>query len=137
VIGRLLHAQLTRFLTVGAIVAAVYFSVTTALVVLAGAPTQLAVIAGYVCAVVVHFTANRRFVFASSSGYALHLTAQGGRYLIVVLSSYTCTAILVGLANRAELPELPVALAIPVLFAAITFVTLRGWVFRAHAAKAE
>jgi putative flippase GtrA len=137
VIGRLLHAQLTRFAIVGTIVAAGYFAVTTALVVLAGAPTQLAVIAGYVCAVAVHFTANRKFVFASSSGYALHVTAQGSRYLIVSLSSYACTAILVALAHRADLPELLVALGIPVLFAAITFVTLRGWVFRAHAAKPE
>ena len=136
-IRRLLHAQVTRFAIVGTVVAAVYFVVTTALVVLADAPTQLAVIVGYVCSLAVHFTANRKFVFASDHGYALHLTAQGSRYLVVALSSYACTAIFVGLAHRANLPELLVALGIPVLFAAVTFFTLRGWVFRAHAAKAE
>jgi putative flippase GtrA len=137
VISSLLHAQVTRFAIVGTIVAAVYFAVTTALVVLAGAPTQLAVVIGYICSLAVHFTANRKFVFASSHGYALHLSAQGSRYLVVALSSYACTAILVALAHRAGLPELLVALVIPVLFAAVTFLTLRGWVFRPHAAKIE
>lgn len=136
-ITRLLHAQVTRFALTGAVVAAVYTAVTTGLVLLADAPTQLAVIVGYVCAIAVHFTANRKFVFASSHAYALHLSAQGSRYLVVALSSYACTTILVALAHRAGHPELLVALVIPVLFAAITFLTLRGWVFRAHASKAE
>ena len=76
-------------------------------------------------------------MFASSTGYALHLTAQGSRYLVVALSSYGCTALLVALAKQAGLPELLVALGVPVLFAAFTFVALRGWVFKAHPAKAE
>jgi putative flippase GtrA len=134
---RLLHAQFTRFALTGMVVSAVYFIVTTSLVVLADAPTQLAVIVGYICALAVHFTANRHFVFASSTGYVLHLTGQGSRYLVVALSSYGCTALLVALAKQAGLPELLVALAVPVLFAAFTFVALRGWVFRAHAAEAE
>jgi putative flippase GtrA len=137
VIRGLLHAQITRFALTGTVVAAVYFAVTTALVVLADASTQLAVVVGYLCSLAVHFTANRRFVFASSTGYALHLSVQGSRYLVVALSSYGCTALLVALAKRTDLPELLVALAVPVLFAAVTFVTLRGWVFRAHPAKAE
>jgi putative flippase GtrA len=137
VITRLLHAQVTKFALTGAVVAAVYTAVTTGLVVLADAPPQLAVIVGYVCAIAVHFTANRKFVFASSHGYALHLSAQGSRYLAVALSSYACTAILVAFARRFGLSELLVALVIPVLFAAINFLTLRGWVFRAHASKAE
>lgn len=134
---RLFHAQFTRFALTGTIVAGVYFTVTTALVVLAGAPTQLAVIIGYICSLAVHFTANRNFVFASSTGYALHMTAQGSRYIVVALSSYGCTALLVALAKQAGFPELLVALGVPVLFAAFTFVALRGWVFRAHPAKAE
>lgn len=136
-IRNLLHAQFTRFALTGTVVAAVYLAVTTALAVLADAPTQLAVVVGYVCSLAVHFTANRRFVFASSAGYALHLSAQGSRYLVVVLSSYGCTALLVALAKRTDLPELLVALGVPVLFAAVTFVTLRGWVFRAHPAEAD
>jgi hypothetical protein len=67
VMRRLLHAQFTRFALTGMIVAAVYTIVTTSLVVLADAPTQLAVIVGYICALAVHFTANRHFVFASST----------------------------------------------------------------------
>jgi putative flippase GtrA len=137
VISRLLHAQVARFALTGAVVAAVYTAVTTGLVVLVDAPPQMAVIVGYVCAIAVHFTANRKFVFASSHGYALHLSAQGSRYLVVALSSYACTAILVALAHRFGLPELLVALVIPILFAGINFLTLRGWVFRAHASKAE
>jgi putative flippase GtrA len=137
VIRGILHLQVTRFALTGTFVALVYSAVTTAVAVLADAPTQVAVAVGYLCALAVHFTANRRFVFASSSGYALHLSAQGGRYLVVVLSSYSCTALLVALAKRADVPQLLVALGVPVLFAAFTFVTLRGWVFRAHPAKAD
>jgi putative flippase GtrA len=137
VIRRLLHAQVTRFALTGAFVAAVYFAVTTGLAVLAGAPTQLAVIVGYLCSLAVHFTANRQFVFASSGGYAHHLSAQGSRYILVALCSYSCTALLVALAERADLPELLVALVVPILFAAVTFFTLRSWVFQAPAAKTD
>lgn len=125
------RARFLRFALTGALVAAVYFAVTTALAVLAHAPTQLAVVVGYVCSLALHFTMNRRFVFDSSTGYALHLTSQGSRYLVVALSSYACTALLVALSKRADLPQLLVALAVPIVFAAITFFTLRGWVFRA------
>lgn len=130
--GRLLllpRAQLAKFALTGTLVAAVYFAVTTALV-LAGAPTQLAVVVAYACSLAVHFTVNRRFVFASSSGYALHLSAQGRRYLVVALSSYACTALVVALASRTDIPQLLVALGVPVVFTAFTFLTLRGWVFR-------
>jgi putative flippase GtrA len=126
----LLRAKLARFALTGTLVAALYFSVTTALTLLVGAPTQLAVVVGYVLAVALHFTMNRRFVFASTTGYAHHLTAQGSRYLVVVLSSYACTALVVALADRAGLPELIAALGTPVAFAALSFFTLRGWVFR-------
>jgi len=137
VMRRLLHAQVTRFVLTGAFVAAVYFVVTTGLVVIAGAPTQLAVVVGYLCSLAVHFTANRHFVFASSDGYEHHLSAQGRRYILVALCSYTCTALLVALAERVDLPELAVALVVPILFAALTFFTLRSWVFRAPAAKID
>lgn len=126
----LLRARFVRFALTGTLVAAVYLAITTALIVLFDAPAQLAVAVAYACSLALHFTVNRRFVFASSSGYALHLSAQGSRYVVVALSSYACTAILVALSKRLGLPELLVALAIPVAFAAFTFVTLRGWVFR-------
>jgi putative flippase GtrA len=123
------HLQLAKFAATGTLVAAIYFVITTALV-LAGAPTQVAVVVAYACSLAVHFTVNRRFVFVSSSGYALHLSAQGSRYLVVALSSYACTALAVALAARAGIPSLLAALGVPVLFAAVSFLTLRGWVFR-------
>jgi len=134
-IRRLLRVRVVRFALTGTLVAIVYLVVTSALTVLAGAPTQLAVIVGYVCSLAVHFTVNRRFVFGSSTGYALHLSAQGARYLAVALSSYGLTALSVALAKRADVPELAAALGIPVAFAAVTFLTLRGWVFRAAEAE--
>jgi putative flippase GtrA len=129
-LASLSRAQFVRFALTGTLVAAVYFAVTTALIVLAEAPAQLAVVIAYVCSIALHFTINRRFVFSSSSGYAFHLSAQGGRYLLVALSSYALTALVVALAGRAGLPELPVALATPVAFTALNFFVLRGWVFR-------
>jgi putative flippase GtrA len=131
----LLRARIVKFALTGTLVAIVYLVVTSALSVLAGAPTQLAVIVGYVCSLAVHFTVNRRFVFASSTGYALHLSAQGTRYLTVAFSSYALTALLVALSRRADIPELVAALGMPVAFAAVTFLTLRGWVFRAAEAE--
>ncbi len=89
----LLRVKLAKFALTGTLVAAVYFAVTAALTLLVGAPTQVAVVVGYVVSVTLHFMVNRRFVFASSTGYAHHLTAQGSRYLVVALSSYACTAL--------------------------------------------
>jgi putative flippase GtrA len=126
----LARAQFVRFALTGALVAAVYFAVATALIVLADAPAQLAVVIAYVCSIALHFTVNRGFVFSSTSGYAFHLSAQGGRYLLVALSSYALTALAVALAGSVGLPELVVALATPVAFTALNFFVLRAWVFR-------
>ena len=63
------RVQFAKFALTGTLVAAIYFAVTTALV-LAGLHAQLAVIVAYICSLAVHFTVNRRFVFGSSSGYA-------------------------------------------------------------------
>jgi putative flippase GtrA len=128
------RAQFVRFALTGALVAAVYFAVTTALIV-SGTPAQLAVRLAYVCAIALHFTINRRFVFSSSSGYAFHLSSQGGRYLLVAVSAYGLTALVVALAGRADFPELLVALATPVAFTAFNFFVLRSWVFRSATAR--
>jgi putative flippase GtrA len=123
--------QLLRFAFTGALVAVLYFAVLTGLVVLADAPAQVALVVAFVTAVVVHFTLNRQFVFGSETTYALHLTAQGVRYLGVAFASYLVNA--VALATLPDLTGLPELLVVAVTTAAVTvftFVALRGWVFR-------
>jgi putative flippase GtrA len=126
--------QLWRFAFTGTVVAALYFAVLTGLVVLADVPAQVALIVAFVTAVVVHFTLNRQFVFGSETTYALHLTAQGVRYLGVALASYLINAVaLATLPGLTGLPELAVVAVTTAAVTVFTFVVLRGWVFRASA----
>lgn len=136
---RRVHAkQLWRFAFTGTVVAALYFAVLTGLVILAEAPPQVALVAAYVSGVVVHFTLNRQFVFGSETTYALHLTAQGVRYLGVALGSYLVNAAaLATLPGLTGLPELMVVTLTTAAVTIFTFVALRGWVFRRSAASTE
>ena len=77
-----------------------------------------------------HFTLNRKFVFASDSGYALHLTAQGVRYVSVALTSFAVTSAAVALLpGPLDVSPLAVFYAVSLLAAAVSFLALRGWVF--------
>ena len=118
-----------RFAVTGGIVAVAYFAVTSALVGLAGVPAQLAIALGYAATLTLHFTLNRRFVFVSQRGYAMRLSSQGARYVVVALCSYALTAVVVAAAGRANVPELAAGLLTPLVLAGISFVVLRTWVF--------
>ena len=128
--------EIWRFILTGGIVTAVYFVTATTLIVLLGTEAQAAVVVAYVLSLAVHFTINRQFVFGSASSYAHSLSGQGIRYLVVALFSYAATAIAVAASRRTEVPELAPALATPVIFAAVTFLVLRGWVFRSSSSLA-
>jgi putative flippase GtrA len=121
---------LTRFALSGAAVAAVHLAIVTVLT-LAGLPIQIALVIGYVAAISLHFTLNRRFVFATDAGYHHRLSAQGARYLVVAVSSYAITAAcLATLPGALGVPELAVFFAVTAVLAVVSFVTLRAWVFR-------
>jgi putative flippase GtrA len=122
---------LSRFALTGVLVAVVHYSAVTALA-LAGTPIQAAVAIGFVLAVCTHFTLNRQWVFSSDEGYALHISHQGARYLVVAACSYAATAIGVAvLPDALGIPDLAAFFLVSAVMACVGFVVLRLWVFRA------
>jgi putative flippase GtrA len=100
------------------------------LLVAVGVSDQLAVAGAYFSALVLHFTLNRKFVFARDSGYALHFTAQGVRYVSVALTSFAVTSAAVALLpGPLDISPLAVFYAVSLLGAAVGFIALRSWVF--------
>jgi putative flippase GtrA len=123
-------AVVSKFALTGALVGATHLGLVSLMVVF-GIPIQLALALGYVVALVVHFTMNRQWVFAADAGYALHVSAQGMRYLVCAGLSYAVTAIAVAvLPGLLGLPELAVFFLSAIGMAGITFVMLNFWVFR-------
>ena len=59
--------------------------------VLGGVPIQAALAISFVIALALHFTLNRQWVFTHDSGYALHFSRQGLRYLLAAGLSYAGT----------------------------------------------
>jgi putative flippase GtrA len=92
--------RLARFALSGVAVQAAYTALMAALLLGAGLPRQAALSLAYVGALTVHFTLNRRFVFAPDEGYALGLSAHGARYLVTAVAVYAVTAL-----GLAVLPE--------------------------------
>jgi putative flippase GtrA len=128
-VRRLLGHTPIRFVLSGGAVAVCQFA-TMPLLVAAGASDQLAVAGAYFSALVLHFTLNREFVFASDSGYALHLTAQGVRYVLVALTSFAVTSAAVALLpGPLDVSPIAVFYVVSVLTAAVSFLVLRSWVF--------
>ncbi len=110
--------QGARFALAGAIVTVVYLGVTTLLATVFGIHFQVALIIGFSCGLVVHFTLQRQFVWAHGDEYALPIHRQAGRYLIVAAAQYGVTA-----ASTALLPS---ALGVPteVVYLATVFVVV-------------
>lgn len=136
-IGGLFHrlppaAVISKFAVTGALVGGTHLGIVT-LMVLGGVPIQLALALAYVVALLTHFTMNRQWVFASDSGYALHFSGQGGRYLLVAALSYAGTAISVAvLPDPLGVPELAVFVVATCAMALVSFTLLHLWVFRTH-----
>ena len=123
--------MLLKFITTGALVAAVQLGLVTVQVLL-GVPIQLALVLTYVVVLALHFTLNRQWVFTSATGYAVHLSRQGGRYLLVAATSYLGTAL--GIAVLPALfgiPELAAFFLATAVMACFSFLTLHLWIFRA------
>jgi putative flippase GtrA len=126
---------LARFAFSGGVVAVVHMTVMTVLVGVLDAPVQPSLLIAYCAAVAVHFSMNRNLVFAGDAGFALHLSAQGMRYLGLVLFSYGATALsLAVLPDILDLPVLVVYFGTIACLSIVSFTVLQGLIFHPPAA---
>lgn len=119
-----------RYGLAGATVAGVYLAIPVGLSTAFGTGIEIAIPIAYVLAVCLHFTLQRRFVFAHVSQFALSGRQQAARYVMVGAIQYPTTALatallpsLLGISARATF--VLVTLIISVIF----FLVLRGLVF--------
>jgi len=133
-----LLGQGTRYALAGAAVALVYLLTTTALATLVHLHFQLALAIGFCTAVAVHFTLQRKFVWAASGEYALPLHRQTVRYLATAGTQYGLTAAGTSLLPAAlGLPVEVVYLALAAILVSTNFVVFRNVVFHPEAGRAE
>jgi putative flippase GtrA len=126
---------LARFAFTGGVVALVHMTIMTSLVGLLDAPAQPSLLIAYCGAVAVHFSMNRNLVFTSDAGFALHLSAQGTRYLGLVLFSYGTSALsLAVLPGILDLPVLVVYFGTIACLSVVSFTVLQGLIFHPPAA---
>jgi putative flippase GtrA len=120
-----------RFLLAAGTVTVVHLSLVTTMVLL-GLSIQPALAIAYVVSLIIHFTLNRQWVFASDDGYAFHLNAQGTRYISVAIVSYGLNAIgLAVLPALLGIPELAAFFLLTFGVGCVSFFVLRRWIFRA------
>lgn len=100
-----LRGQIVRFGLAGGLVTLLYLTVTTALSQLLDLPFEIALAIGFCCALLLHFTLQRLFVWSHSDGFALPMHHQVRRYLVMAGTQYGCTA--------ASTAVLPGALGVP------------------------
>jgi putative flippase GtrA len=125
-------AVLSKFALTGALVGAVHLGLVTVLA-LVGVPIQVALAVSFVLALALHFTLNRQWVFTHDSGYALHLSRQGLRYLVAAAISYAGTSIAVAvLPDALGIPELAAFFIAALAMACVSFTILHLWVFHAR-----
>jgi putative flippase GtrA len=84
--------QLARYGVAGGLVTAVYVTVTTVLAQLVELPFEVALVSGFLLALAVHFTLQRRFVWSTHAGFDLAMRHQVIRYLTMMGTQYGCTA---------------------------------------------
>lgn len=124
--------QLARFAASGATVAGLYVGTTTVLIA-AGIHAQIALAAGYVAGLALHFTLNRQFVFTPGGGFAHRLSTQAVRYLLVAGVAYLITAVALATLPRAlGAPEIAVFITVTAAVTVVNFLALRSWVFPRH-----
>jgi putative flippase GtrA len=124
-------AVVSKFALTGVLVGATHLGLVSVLV-LAGMPIQAALALSFVVALSLHFTLNRQWVFAPDSGYALHFSRQGLRYLFAAGLSYAGTSIAVAvLPDVLGIPELAVFFLAAGAMACVSFAILHLWVFHA------
>ena len=128
---RLPHA-IVRFAFTGGLVAAVAFACMTVQLTVLDLPGQLALLITYLVSTLLHFALNRQWVWHGEHGYELHITAQGRRYLCVVILSYVINAVSLGwLPHLLGVPQLAVYFVVTSLLAVVSYLVFRHWVFGA------
>jgi putative flippase GtrA len=132
-----LLGQGLRFILAGAASATVFFLTVTMLAVVVGWPFQVALIIGYACTFVTHFTLQRFFVWPHREKaqrereYALALHRQVGWYLLAGATQYGVVAVstallppVLGLSTEA------VFLIVSPVVASTNFLLYRSGIFR-------
>jgi len=119
-----------RYALGGGTSAAVYIGLTLLLSGPGQINIQIAIPVAYVCALVVHFSLQRWFVWAHHEEYALAPHVQAGRYLLVAFAQYAftavCTAVLPPILG---VSEQVVYVVCALLAAGLAFLALRFAVF--------
>jgi len=90
VLDQRLLGQFTRYGLSGGAAAATHLAVLSILVELAGSPPVLASVVGFVCATLVNYTLQHRFVFFRSRGHGSYLP----RYLSVTMGTMILNTLL-------------------------------------------
>jgi choline kinase/putative flippase GtrA len=125
-----LLGQGTRYALAGSTVALVYLITTTALSTLVHLEFQLALAIGFCCALTVHFTLQRKFVWTGQGDFALPLHRQTARYLLAAGTQYGLTAAGTSLLPSAlGLPVEVVYLALAAILVSTNFLVFRNVVF--------
>ncbi len=119
-----------RYAAVGGTSAVIYVGLGLLLSGPGGMNIQLAIPISYACALLVHFTLQRSFVWAHHEEYALASHLQAGRYLAVAGAQYAVTAIATAvLPSVLGVSEQLVYAVTAVLAAGLSFLALRFLVF--------
>jgi len=131
--GSGLLGQLVRFGLAGGLVTLLYLTVTTVLSQVVGLPFEIALIIGFVSALLLHFTLQRLFVWKHSDGFALRVSRQVRRYLLMAGSQYGLTALSTAILPQAlGLPTEVVYLATMVVVTGTGFLVMRFVIFHGH-----
>jgi putative flippase GtrA len=81
-----------RFAAAGGSAALVYLGLTSFLAVVIGIPFEAALAIGFATALSLHFTLQRLFVWVHPENFALPMSQQVRRYLMVAATQYAITA---------------------------------------------
>jgi putative flippase GtrA len=124
-----LQGHAARFVIAGGAMSIFYLSLTSILAVI-GIPFQAALIVSFLCAVALHFTLQRLFVWSQHGQYALPLHQQLKRYLPLVSVQYLTTAGATAiLPTWIGLPVLTVYIGITLLYSLFNFLFFRARIF--------
>lgn len=121
-------AQITKYLTVGGLTAAIYFSILFITFDFLDLSKNLSVTTSYFVSTAFHFAANKLFTFAS---HGKNFAPQIARYLCVVFINYLITMlvvfIIVDLCGLSPYAGVAVAVAVTV---ALGYGMTKFWVFQ-------
>jgi putative flippase GtrA len=118
--------QLARFAVVGASGYAINLTVFAAMIA-AGADYRLAATAAFVLALVNNFAWNRRWTFRGASGSA---HGQAGRFMLVSLSAFLLSLVVLDSLVRWGAPKVPAEAAAVIAVTPLSFIANKLWSFR-------